>query len=77
MTVIGVPAPGVELDKKTLDKISSLISKRTTGEVETEYKIDPSIIGGFIIKIDSQQLDSSIDRELKNMRLKLVNSSKV
>ncbi|MBQ3576100.1 MAG: F0F1 ATP synthase subunit delta, partial [Coprobacter sp.] len=40
-------------------------------------KVDPSIIGGFIIKIDSQQLDSSIDRELKNMRLKLVNSSKV
>lgn len=67
----------VELDKKTLDKITELISKRTTGEVETEYKIDPSIIGGFIIKIDSQQLDSSIDRELKNMRLKLVNSSKV
>ena len=67
----------VELDKKTLEKITTLISKHTTGEVETEYKIDPSIIGGFIIKIDSQQLDSSIDRELRNMRLKLVNSSKV
>lgn len=67
----------VELDKKTSDKITQLISQRVTGEVEAEYKIDPSIIGGFIIKIDSQQLDSSIDRELKKMRLKLVNSSKV
>ena len=67
----------VELDEKTLEKITSIISKRTTGEVEAEYKIDPSIIGGFIIKIDSQQFDSSIDRELKNLRLKLVNSSKV
>ncbi len=67
----------IELDKKTLEKITSIISKQTTGEVETEYKIDPSIIGGFIIKIDSQQYDSSIDRELKNLRLKLVNSSKV
>ena len=67
----------VELDKKTLEKITTLISQQTTGEIEAEYKVDPSIIGGFIIKIDSQQLDSSIDRELKNMRLKLVNSSKV
>ncbi len=67
----------VELDKKTLEKITSLISQKVTGEVEAIYKVDSSIIGGFIIKIDSQQLDSSIDRELKNMRLKLVNSSKV
>lgn len=67
----------VEVDKKILEKIKSLISKKTEGEVEVVYKIDPTIIGGFIVKIDSQQIDASISRELKNLRLKLVNSSKV
>ncbi len=67
----------VDIDENMLEKITSIISSRTDSKVELKYKIDPAIIGGFILKIDSQQLDASIDRELKNLRLKLVNSNKV
>lgn len=66
----------IDIDKATLDKIVAIVKSRTQNKVEMVYKTDSSIIGGFIIKIDSQQLDASIDREIKKLRLKLLNSNR-
>ena len=37
--------------------------------VEFVHKVDPSIIGGFILQIGSRQLDASLMKELKEMSL--------
>ncbi|MBO8476635.1 MAG: F0F1 ATP synthase subunit delta, partial [Bacteroidetes bacterium] len=34
--------------------------------------VNPSLIGGFTIKVDSLLLDASISNELRNLRLKLL-----
>ncbi|MEG1574509.1 MAG: F0F1 ATP synthase subunit delta [Bacteroidales bacterium] len=66
----------MQLPEEIMTKIKSLMQKKVEHEIEFVYKIDASIIGGFILKVDSMQLDASVNRELKEMRLKLVNSSK-
>ena len=41
------------------------------GELKIENKIDPNIIGGFILKIGDMQLDASITSQLKTIKTKL------
>lgn len=64
----------VALDKEVLDRIGDLMKKQTDKTLEFVYEIDPSIIGGFILRVDSMQLDASVNSELKKLRLKLLNS---
>lgn len=66
----------VRLPEDILNKIKSLVLKKAEQEVEFVYKNDASIIGGFILKVDSMQLDASVARELKELRFKLLKSDK-
>lgn len=66
----------VRLPEDIVEKIKSLVLKKAEQEVEFVYKYDTSIIGGFILKVDSMQLDASIARELKDLRFKLLKSDK-
>ncbi|WP_368075483.1 F0F1 ATP synthase subunit delta, partial [uncultured Muribaculum sp.] len=36
--------------------------------------VDPELIGGFVININSERLDASISNELKQLRLKLLSN---
>lgn len=65
----------VALDKEVLDRIGDLMKKQTDKTLEFVYEIDPSIIGGFILRVDSMQLEASVNSELKKLRLKLLNSN--
>ncbi|MFR0836096.1 MAG: F0F1 ATP synthase subunit delta [Barnesiella sp.] len=64
----------VTLGNEVLDKIKALMQSKTDKTLEFVYVTDPSIIGGFILKVDSMQLDASVNNELKKLRLKLINS---
>ena len=66
----------MELNEEAIGKIKSLILQRAGQEVEFIHEVDPSIIGGFIVRVDSMQLDASVNKELKLLRLKLLNSKK-
>lgn len=54
---------------KILDKVKSFI----TGEIALEEKIDPTILGGFIINIEDKQIDSSVASQLTNLKSILLN----
>lgn len=69
--ITAIPVAG-----EILDKIKQLVSQKADQTVEFTYRVDPSIIGGFVLKIDSMQLDASVNKELKLLRLKLLNSKK-
>ena len=62
------------LPKEVLDRIGDLMKKQTDKTLEFVYEIDPTLIGGFILRVDSMQLDASVNSELKKLRLKLLNS---
>jgi len=57
----------------TKENILKLIGKKyNTEKVELHEAIDESLIGGFIIKVNDQQLDASISTKLGEVKRKLL-----
>ena len=58
---------------REMKRLKALIESHVGGAtVEYETAVDPDLIGGFVVKIDSERLDASIKNELKQLRLKLL-----
>lgn len=54
-------------------RLKAMIEKHLGGAaMEYTSTIDPTLIGGFVVNIDSERLDASIKNELKQLRLKLL-----
>ena len=56
--------------KKTDDR--ALFLKVYSTKVELEEKIDPEIIGGFILRIDDNYIDASIRNKLRKIKKELL-----
>ena len=52
-----------------------LVAKQTGKEIELEEKVDPSIIGGYVLKIGDQQMDNSVRTKLKTLSYELSDNS--
>ena len=58
-----------KLDSKILNKII----QKFENQIEVEEKIDKSLIGGIVVKVDDDVLiDGSVRRKLEDLRKKLV-----
>lgn len=65
----------VKLDKAEMDKLMALVQKSFAGHtLEYSYMVNPEIIGGFVIDVDSVRMDASISNELEQLRLTLLNN---
>lgn len=54
-------------------RLQTIIRKHIgTGTLECDYRIDPSLIGGFAVTLGSERLDASVANQLKQMRLQLL-----
>lgn len=63
-----------KLSEDVISRIKQLMQQKSDQTIEFVHEIKPSIIGGFILQCDSQQLDASVSNELKLLRLKLLNN---
>lgn len=63
----------VTLSDDEMDRLRRLVadSYKDT-KFEYTYKVDPAIIGGFVIDVDSTRLDASINGELEQLRQNLI-----
>ena len=57
-----------KIDEPFRKKIIQLVEQKTGSKVELEEKIDPSIIGGFILRYGDNQIDASLERDLESIR---------
>ena len=48
--------------------VSKLKSEAGLGIVELETKVDPALVGGFILEFSNQKVDASILRDLKDIK---------
>lgn len=56
-----------------MKRLKELIERHVDGAtVEYHETVDPDLIGGFTVNIDSERLDASVKNELKQLRLKLL-----
>ena len=53
-----------EVKEKVLAKVKDIIGKKVT----LENIVDPSIIGGFVLRVGDKQYDSSISGKMNNLR---------
>lgn len=65
-----VPSPGLE------DKVRALIAGETGCEVILDSKIDPDVIGGFVLVVDDLLLDASVRRQLELIRREYIQKNK-
>lgn len=60
-----------EINDETKQNLITLLKQIVDGEIDLKQKLEPEIIGGFILRIDDKQIDSSIKTQLKNFRKQL------
>lgn len=58
-----------ELEVKVLSKIKEIVGTK----VSLNKKIDPSLIGGFILRVGDKQFDASISGKMKSLRKEFEN----
>ncbi len=58
-----------DITAKELEKLA----KKVVGdkELELEYKIEPSLIGGFLLKVEDKQMDQTVSTKLKKIKKEL------
>lgn len=59
------------LDEKLRSEIMKIVSASAKGKVELVEEIDKDLIGGFILKMNNRQVDTSIESKLREIRREL------
>jgi ATP synthase F1 delta subunit len=62
----------VDTDGKYDDVLKSSLKRLTGRDIEIEYVIDPSLLGGVLVKVGSTMYDSSIKGQLRLLKDDLV-----
>ena len=51
--------------------MKSLVHANTAGTVEFKVKVDPDVIGGFILEYDTYRMDASVKTKLNSVLAQL------
>jgi F-type H+-transporting ATPase subunit delta len=62
------------IDEKLRQSVINLISRKFNTKAELTEEVDQKIIGGFILRINDQQIDASIASKLSRIKKELINS---
>jgi len=57
----------VKLDENTRNKLLNILTNLLKNRIELQEKIDPKIIGGFVLTVGNRQADMSVLRQLKQL----------
>ena len=60
-----------KLGDDAINRIKKLVTDKTANTIEFVEKVDASIIGGFIIQVNSKQIDLSLSRGLREYKMGL------
>ncbi len=64
----------IPLDQQIRDSILKQITKKFKAKVEIEEFVDKNIIGGYVFRIEDQQIDASVSTGLEKIKRELLNS---
>ncbi len=72
ITVAEIESPFV-LSENQINNIKNTLSKNLNKQVLVETKVEPNLIGGICIKVDGKIIDTSIKKQLQDMKNNLLN----
>ena len=67
-----VAVPSEQLHRRLTD----IVHDETGGSLELETKVDPSIIGGFVLDMGWERLDASVASQLRAVRRQFVEKNR-
>ncbi|MDD5570053.1 MAG: ATP synthase F1 subunit delta [Bacteroidales bacterium] len=59
----------VKIDNETRNKIIQIVKKALNSEIELVEKVNPNILGGFVLTVEDRQYDASIMDKIKELKL--------
>ncbi len=62
-------ASAAPLSKQQVAAIEAALRKAVGTDVTLQASVDPSLIGGLVVKVGSRMIDSSVGTKLQNLRL--------
>jgi len=62
------------LDKETIEQFGQVIRKYFNTEAEISCKVNSKLIGGFILRLEDQQIDASVATKIKKLKWELLQS---
>lgn len=64
-----------EISPDQLEKIRKIVQEAYKDfSLEWEYHVNPDLIGGFVVDVDSSRLDASLSNELEQLRTNLLSN---
>ena len=63
------------IDPTLRAQFMALVAKETGKTATLIEQVNPDVIGGFLLQMDNQQIDSTVKTQLANMRLKLIDNT--
>jgi F-type H+-transporting ATPase subunit delta len=54
--------------------LKKYIARRFNAQVELHESVDEKLIGGFVLRVDDQQIDASISTKLERIKSALIQS---
>ena len=57
-----------KIDEEFRKQIISIVAKHSNHTVQLEEIVDPSVIGGFILRFSNKQIDTSVERDINLLR---------
>lgn len=67
----GILTTATAVTPQTEHKMQMMVEVKTKGTVEFQAKVNPDIIGGFILEYDTYRMDASIKTKLKDILTQL------
>lgn len=64
----------VALDDSILNSIQTKLEAAFHARVELSKQVDQKLIGGFVLRVDDQQIDASISSQLRKVKEELIQS---
>lgn len=62
------------IDELTKKNLNDLLVKSFNSKIELEEVLDEEIIGGFVLRIEDQQLDASVSHQLNQIKRELLSN---
>ncbi len=61
-----------ELNETDISKIKEQLSQNFGAKIQLNYKFDPSLIGGLVLKVGSTMVDNSIKNKLQQIQKQMI-----
>lgn len=69
---LAVLSSALSLDDKTINQFRDLIRQKFNTEVDLSVSLNQDLIGGFILRVEDQQIDASVSSKLKELKQELI-----